>query len=82
MPIAIETWETEIRDGNYSTAAVRQNLNAHRVTAKLQDISSQTVHRLGLYNKRISPACSELGKVLFLAPSVTFCLCIKYLGNC
>jgi len=35
------------------------------------------------FSRKLITACSELRKVLFLAPSVCgFCLCMKYLGNC
>jgi len=34
------------------------------------------------FSRKLITACSELRKVLFLAPSVCgFCLCMKYLGN-
>jgi len=40
-----------------------------------------TYRRMYLYVDSVFTARSELRKVLFLAPSVTFCLCMKYLGN-
>jgi len=36
----------------YSNAVVLQNLNAHRVTAKLQDVLLQIILCLGLHNIR------------------------------
>jgi len=41
-----------LRDENYSSAAVLQKLNAHRVTTNLQDVLSQIAYRLGLQTVR------------------------------
>ena len=66
LPNYLVTWY--LRDGNYSSAAILQNLNVRRDTIKLQDVLSQTVHCLGLHTKRKSHFILSFYKVCAFFP--------------